>query len=217
MIEPTWRWYPNPQTKGIDAMLTKIRRNTLVLLPFLLVVGAGCLFNPDKKEVVEEEVREQILPNDQPENLIKNLQAIYNDKVFSAGERNVLYADLFSADNTSLPPFLFNFQPVDVEPGEEPSWGLDAELRAHENMFRALEDRNIHSLELTIEQRPPEPLEFPGPGQEDWVEILATNVFLRLMFNPQDGLLVDGGQAEFLLAPADGRWYLVDWKDLPRP
>ena len=55
------------------------------------------------------------------------------------------------------------------------------------------------------------------PDKENWVEIFATNVNLRLMFNPQDGLLVDGGQADFEISTAAGRWYMNNWVDLPRP
>jgi len=189
----------------------------VLLLTLGLVLASGCIFSP-KEDPPRPDPPPAIPEPITPEAVIEALQVIYNDQVRNALERRDLYENLFSpADHASVPGYIFRFQPIDVEPGEEPTWGLDSELSAHENMFRAQENRDIFSLELTIQHTPPELLEFPPIGQEDWVRIFATNVFLRLMFNPQDGLLVDGGQAEFLLAPADGRWYLVDWKDLPRP
>jgi hypothetical protein len=61
-------------------------------------------------------------------------------------------------------------------------------------------------------------LEPPETGREGWKEIFATNVYLRTMFNPEDGLEVNGAQGEFLFAPAeDGRYAIAEWWDLPRP
>ena len=84
-------------------------------------------------------------------------------------------------------------------------------------MFEAQQPRQIFSLSLTIQRLPPEPVELPGPGQEEWRQIFATNVNLRLLFAPDDGLEVQGAQAEFITAQADDRWYLVEWTDLPSP
>ncbi len=153
-----------------------------------------------------------------PEDLILDLAMIYNDQVRAAAERLQLYTDLFPpAAHDSLPGFVFNFQPVDIPPDGEPSWGLEAELLTHQHIFQAQENREIFTLELHIDHSPANAVEYPESGQEGWQEILATNVNLRLMFNPEDGLLVDGGQASFLFSRADDRWYINEWTDLARP
>ncbi len=187
-----------------------------VICVSLLPLG-GC-DDDNPTDPISELPPPSIPPPTSPENLIEALQVIYNDPVRTAEERLEAYRSLFSpANHDSLPDFLFRFQPSDVAPGEDPTWGLDAELQAHQNMFAAQTNRDIFSIELTIQYNPATELQFPEPGQENWREVFATNVFLRLMFNPQDGLLVDGGQAKFLCAPADGRWYIVEWMDIARP
>ncbi len=154
-------------------------------------------------------------PPTSPENLIEALQVIYNDQVRSAAERLQAYQNLFApADHDSLPGFIYRFHVGGV--GQQ-VWGLDSELQAHDNMFQAQANRDVLSLELSIQYELGTPLEFPEPGHENWQVIFATSVYLRLMFNPQDGLLVDRAQATFQCAPADGRWYICDWEDLPRP
>ena len=61
-------------------------------------------------------------------------------------------------------------------------------------------------------------LDPPQPGRDGWKEIFVSNVHLRLMFNFEDGLEVNGGQAEFLFPPpVGGRWTIGEWIDLPRP
>jgi hypothetical protein len=187
-----------------------------ILVASTFTLTAGCIFSPDEKEP-EPDPPDPIPTPTIPDNVIAALEVIYNDKTRGANERFQAYENLFPpADDDSL-SFIFFFQPDDIEPGEEGSWGLAGELEAHRNMFRAQEEGQIYSLELRIQRQPPEELEFPQPGQENWVQIFATNVNLRLMFNPNDGLLVDGGQAEFKLAPKNNRWYMTEWKDLPRP
>jgi len=195
------------------------RRQLLFLagaLACLLALLTAC--DDDSLKPGPEEVGPLTLQATAPESLITGLMRVYNDVLHDAAERHAFYADLFPpAAHDSLPGFIFHFQSVDVEPGEEATWGLDAELSAHENMFNAQAARDIYSLALSLGYAAPEPLGFPEPGQEDWVMIFVSNCYLRLMFNPQDGLQIDGGQAEFILAPADDRWYIVDWTDLPRP
>ena len=149
---------------------------------------------------------------------ITALEVIYNDQVRSATERRQEYEELFPPrDHTTLPGFKFQLQPGDAQELGIENWGIDPELTIHENMFAAQESRQIFSLSLAIVRLPPEPLDFPPLGQEEWRKIFATNVSLKLLFAPDDGLEVTGGQAEFLTAPADDRWYLVEWTDLPPP
>jgi hypothetical protein len=188
------------------------------LLALTLSLTAGCLFSPEEETGDPPPPPPPVIPPPTTEdNIIEALEVIYNDKVRSANERYLEYANLFPPEEDQELSFLFIFQPDDVEPGEEPTWGLSGELDAHQNMFRAQENREIFSLELAIIRQPAGPIEFPDPGQEDWTQILATNVNLRLMLNANDSFLVDGGQADFKFAPKNDRFYLVEWKDLPRP
>jgi len=194
---------------------------TLALVPMLvgLVTGAGCIFDP-KDEPPQQDPPPEILPRTSPENVLKNLQAIYNDKVRTAIDRRQIYEQ-------QLPPepppaqgqaFIFNFQPADIAGGLPPSWGRDDELAAHRAMFDAQESGGIYSLELRITNNPAADLNPPESGREGWKEVFATNVYLRLMFNLEDGLEVNGGQAEFKFAPpVDGLYVINDWTDLPRP
>jgi hypothetical protein len=153
----------------------------------------------------------------QPENLLSRLAEVYNMTGRNADDRLADYAELFpAADDDSL-SFLFIFQPDDVAPGEDPTWGLDGELNAHQNMFQAQEDGQLHSLQLALTHQPPQPIANPEPHQQNWVGIFVINVNLRLMLNANDGFLVDGTQADFKMAPRGGRWYIVEWRDLPRP
>jgi hypothetical protein len=91
-------------------------------------------------------------------------------------------------------------------------------MAAHDGMFSAQDNGNIYSLALAITHGPAIDLDPPQQGREGWKEIFADHVHLRLMFNPEDGLEVNGGQAEFLFPPpVGGRWFIGEWKDLPRP
>lgn len=199
-------------------MLSSLRRTLLLVMPVMLIAGSGCIFSPDEDNDPPEIDPDPIPQPTSPENLIEALQVIYNDKVRNSSERGEAYENLFPPEDHEDLTFEFRFQPADVgREGIPESWGRDSEIAAHRNMFRAQEDRQIHSLTLTITHLPPEdPLDPPAPGAK---EIFATNVHLRLMFNPEDGLEVNGGQARFFAAPEtdNSRWYLVKWEDLERP
>jgi len=193
---------------------------TLALVPMLvgLVTGAGCIFSPDEEDPPGDTPPE-IVPRTSPENVLKNLQAIYNDKVRSAIDRRTLYEQQLPPEGAPVDvAFKFNFQPADIEQGLPPSWGVDSELAAHRAIFDAQETGDIYSLELRITNNPAADLSPPEVGREGWKEIFATNVYLRLMFNLEDGLEVNGGQAEFKFAPpVEGLFVINDWTDLPRP
>jgi hypothetical protein len=199
------------------------RRFPIIALVSMLmgwVLSTGCIFSPDE-EPPPPQVPPEIVPRTSPENVLKNLQAIYNDKVRSAIERREFYEQLLPPDPPAVPPdeaFLFFFQPVDIAAGLPPSWPKDQEIAAHDAIFRAQESGDIYSLELRITHNDAEPLNPQQPGREDWQEIFATNVYLRLMFNLEDGLEVNGGQAEFrFAAPVDSLYVINEWTDLPRP
>ena len=93
-------------------MLTEPRRSLFVALAALLALGfSGCIFSPDEEPDPPPPPPPEILPNTSPENLIKNLQTIYNDEVRNASERLIIYQDLFppadEATDPELPGFLF--------------------------------------------------------------------------------------------------------------
>jgi hypothetical protein len=51
-----------------------------------------------------------------------------------------------------------------------------------------------------------------------WQEVFAPFVYLRLMFNIQEGIEVNGSQGRFLFPPAEsGRFKIAEWSDLPNP
>src|SRR4030095_7727563 len=114
--------------------------------------------------------------------------------------------------------FDFNFIPVDIQNGLPPSWGLDAELAAHRAIFEAQSAGDVYSLELRITHNAAQDLTPPEPGRRGRKEVFAPTVYLRLMFNIEDGMEVTGGQANFLFPPAhDGKFKIAEWFDLPRP
>ncbi len=159
-----------------------------------------------------------IPPPGSPESVLDAIAAIYNDTERSAAERAAAYTELFAPGAHDLPEFNFELQPYDVQNGLPPEWGLTTESAVHDALFAAQERGEIFSLQMRMTFGVPSDPDPPVPGQEDWKEIFVTNFNLRLMFNPNDGLEVNGSQAEVLLAPASGgRWYMVEWQDLPRP
>jgi hypothetical protein len=195
----------------------------LALVPMLtaFLAGAGCIFSPDE-EPTPQPTPEELKPRTTPDNVIADLEIIYNDKVRSATERRELYQSLLPPDG--VPPgnaFLFHFQPADIIAHQLPeSWPKDEEIAAHDRIFHAQDNGQIYSLELRVTRNPAADLNPPQVGREGWKEIFATNVYLRLMFNVDDGLEVNGGQAEFLFAPPDtttGLFVINDWTDLPHP
>jgi hypothetical protein len=207
--------FGNATTEEVILVIEHKTRTAWLVIVTLVVIAtsfAGCSDD-------EEATTAPPTPPDfsQPENLLSRLEEIYNMPGNDANARYLAYQELFPPAADDSLSFLFIFQPDDVEPGEDPSWGLSGELEAHLNMFTAQASEEIFSLQLALTQQPPEPIEFPDPGQENWVGIFVSNVNLRLMLTANDGFLVDGGQANFKMAPKEGRWFITEWKDLPRP
>lgn len=201
------------------------RRASLLLLAALACTVLAC---DDDDPVTPEPPWPPLAPTP-PENVLANLVTIYNDKEHTTAKRMAAYEDLFLHPDAAppWPGFIFRFQPADMLQGLPPTWGLDAELEAHRGLFSALERAEIYSLELRITHGETEPIA-DDPDKVDWEEIFATNVYLRLMFNPNDGLEVNGGQASFEFAPDPalppaegarfyGRYWIGEWTDLPRP
>ena len=190
------------------AKTPSLGRRMIPVLMVGLLLAAGC-----NEETTQPEDDSLVLPAlTSPENVISAIQVIYNDKTHSKDDRLAAYASLFDS------AFVFHFQPADVAQGLPPSWGLEDELAAHDAMFGAQAAGNIYSLELRIIHDPAQDLTPPETGREGWKEVFATNVYLLLMFNTQDGFEVNGAQAEFKFPPAEGGQFRIgDWTDLPRP
>lgn len=201
------------------------RRLCLVLLATLAFAVLAC----DDDPVAPEPPAWSLLPSTPPENLLKNLQTIYNDREHSVAERLAEYEKLLLHPSSAppFPGFRFNLQPADIAQGLPDSWGLDGELEAHRGLFTAQADSNIYSLTLRITYGQTERID-GDPERVDWEGIFASNVYLRLMFNPNDGLEVNGGQASFEFAPDTskppaegarfyGGYWIAEWTDLPRP
>ena len=150
-----------------------------------------------------------------PENLITNIKILYTDKIRTAVERRIEYEKLLAppAGCDTCEAFLFDFQPIDEQTqGTPDTWGRDQEIQANANIFQAQTNGDIYELTLEIQVLPPADLN----GRPGWKEIFATNVHLRLLLTPQDGFEINGGQAQFRVYPAQGRWWIGEWIDLPR-
>ena len=147
-----------------------------------------------------------------PESLLCSMEALYNDTLRTVTDRLSLYADLFSKD------FIFHLQPGDIQNGLPPSWGTDAEIEALRAIFTAQDNGEIYSLRLSLVYDSAQDVDPPQQDREGWKEIFVTNLYLRLMFNPEDGLEVNAHQAEVhFQPPTEGRWTIGEWWDLPRP
>ncbi len=159
-----------------------------------------------------------IPPPARPVDVIRAIEVIYSDQVRTAAERVAAYQGLLASDAAGLPDFTFKLQPADIMNGLPAAWGYATEVAVHEGIFGAQESGDVFSLTARLQLLPPSDPDPPVPGQEGWKQVFATNTYLRLMFSPNDGLEVNGGQAEFLVAPAAaGRWYVAEWQDLARP
>ena len=146
-----------------------------------------------------------------PENLIFNLEAVYNDRVRQPEERLAAFQDLFAPDLAFIVP------PADLGRGLPASWGLETEVAIHRRMFEAQARREIRSLALVLAHPPAAQLDPPQEGRDDWKEVFVPMVALRLLWNAADGLDATGGQCRFLAEPRAGRWYIREWIELQRP
>ncbi len=177
----------------------------------LSLSGAGCLFSPDKDTNPPGPEPEPIPAPTTPDNLLKALKVIYNDKVRSATERRIAYENLLSPD------FIFYFQPVDYDSCGCQDWGRDEDIQSAANIFQQQDDGLIYSLRLDLQYGDPTDIDPPDPNKPGWKRIFVSNVFLELLRDPNNGFVVNGGQAEFEMQPLNNRWYIARWRDLPRP
>jgi hypothetical protein len=188
-----------------------------ILLALLLAV-AGCDDDATKPDPEDNDPPAIPAPTT-PENVVSAIEVIYNDDVRSPQERLDAYASLLPGN--SAPPeeaFIFVFMPADIQNGLPPTWGLNEELAVHRAIFDAQGAGDIHSLELRIVHNPAQDLTPSEAGREGWKQVFATNVYLRLMFDMNNGLEVNGGQSMFLFPPPqEGKFNIAEWRDLPRP
>ncbi len=165
------------------------------------------LFHPEPGTVIP--------PPESPLALIEAIHVVYNSRLHTAAERVAGYRELLAPGAPDFPDFVFHFLPGT---GLPESWGFADELAAHEGLFTVQENGGVYSLALIVQCEPPRDPDPPIPGGEGWQEVFASNTYLRLMFNPNNGLEVNGAQGRFLMMPASGgRWYIAEWWDLPRP
>jgi hypothetical protein len=143
-----------------------------------------------------------------PDRLLSTMELAYNNKAQGAAQRLAsIRGVLVPDDHPTLPPYVHDLD------GEQ-SWDLQSELHWHEELFQAYERGEIDSLSLSIQRELPQPLQFPPPGREEWKTINATSLILRIVRDHGNDTELRG-QAEFLVAPADDRWYIVHWQSLP--
>jgi hypothetical protein len=159
-----------------------------------------------------------IPPPTSPENLVRAIEVIYNDRVRSAAERVEAYAALLAPD--------FVYQPspgdlLDCLP-DGMGLGLAHEIAIHEALFEAQASGEVEALELRITSQPAEDLEPPPPGREGWKRVACT-IDLRLIAHPDHPAGPDirclarrNGLALLLAAPsADrSRWFIAEWVSL---
>jgi len=184
----------------------------------LLAVAVGCDENTQNPDPIDGGGPPEIPPASTPENVVKGIEVIYNDRVRNSQQRSDAYASLLTDSSSPSEAFLFVLTPADVQNGLPPAWGLDSELAAHRAIFNALDTGDIYSLELRIVHDAAQDLTPPEAGRAGWTQVFATNVYLRLMFDLNNGLEVNGGQAKFMFPPArNGKFKIAQWDDLPRP
>ena len=192
-------------------MTNVIRR--ILLLGMFFVALVAC---DDDGSTVPEPQPPGLRPLTAPENLVYNIEVLYNDEVRTAAERRIEYEKLLAppAGRDTCRSFFFEFMAPD-EQGTPDLWGRDQEIQAHANIFQSQASGEIYSLALEIEVLPPEDLN--NPERPGWKEVFATNVHLRLLTNPYDGFEVIGGQEIFRTYPAGEHWVIGEWIELPRP
>lgn len=175
------------------------------LLALLFVGLAACDDSP-----TDPEVRLWWNPVPPPENLVRSIEVIYNDKVRTAAERIAAYENLFA------PSFVYTCESAGDTCGCQ-DWGRDEEIQAHRKIFQAQDSVQIYSLTLDIKFSPAKDLDPPDPARPGWKQVFAGNISLVLPETPNDGYALNGAQAEFLMQPSNGRWFISEWRDLPRP
>ena len=190
-----------------------------LLVPILLLLGAGCLFSPDKGGD-DEDVVDVYLPNTSIANVLANLITAYEDRNF--GE----YEKLFDQEL-----FTFEVSEIDIG-GPEPLplfWGWPVERSSADNMFASEE---VLSIELDFTFPTPRPVEEADGVDEFDVDMMTFLTTLELIItadnpedpNDQNTFIVEGDRHEFFFKEypdetieGEPVWRIVLWRDQALP
>jgi hypothetical protein len=174
-----------------------------LLIIFILLYTKGCVnpFNPEINEGIEIGHGR---PNISPYNVLRNLEAAYNQMNLDLYISTLDKDFHFSANDDVIPQLGKNW------------WGYDVEIEFHRNLFsRGSTNRhfpvpNMILLNLTI---PPDTDWFDDNevGHENWV-VIRCGFYLRLSFTAHEDM-VASGFARFHMKPVDGQWYIGKWVD----
>lgn len=167
----------------------------------LLLVGLAACDDETPTQPIPE--RTWLLPPTSPENVIRNIEFIYDDTLHTAAERSAAFEDLLS------PFFLFHFQPIDQQACGCENWGREEEVQTHSRLFHAQESGEIYSLRLDIKISPAEDV----PNMPGLKRVFA-DIFLEVLQGPNEGYVVRS-RAEFLMELRGERWLIREWYDLP--
>ena len=167
-----------------------------ILILFLLAI-IGCADDPMAPEPIPIEP----LPPS-PASPLRDICALFNDRLRSAAERTRIYRSLFSPGIAFICPdsvvidCAFPFQPEQAS-----------------EIFDELAAGVLSEANVRITNDPPHPLDPPVKGRETWWEIPVTDIKVRLSTNIGDGLELIGGRARVLVAPqADDGWVITEWR-----
>jgi Tol biopolymer transport system component len=117
-------------------------------------------------------------------------------------------------DHPTVPVFMFRYGGDDL--GTPPiRWGLAEEVDLHRSLFNGQDRDKVTVLALSLSYSPPRDLDPPIPGRGGWKESFVSSSFLIIEQAGEEATRVVIEDTRFLMAPADGRWYLVDWYEYP--
>lgn len=186
-----------------------MRPRRILLFVLTVVLAAGGCSRKQHPVAPTPTADEELTPRGylspaQPMNVIANLEAAYANRDIDA------YRELFA------PEFVFRFQPKDARELGRESWGLEDELRSAERLFESSEVRWV-VIRLTKLFVAPA----TARGLEHTTMVVVAHTFLRIERAGKPTLQVNGDRQEFYLREVaeqgEGRWLIVEWRDLPRP
>ncbi|GAB1468949.1 hypothetical protein MASR2M64_17170 [Candidatus Cloacimonadota bacterium] len=183
----------------------------LLLLSFMLFSGCNNPFRPKLNDISGPN---NIMLNDTPEKLLRNLERAYQEKNID------IYLSLLHPD--------FRFELIASEVSQigvdldgdhikDAYWGYDLEREYTTRMFTDGSSDGLYPppddivLSLTI---PPQNKweQDPALGHEDWIIITCT-FNLTLSYTATNSSLNANGRASFYLRPVGNRWYIAIWRD----
>ncbi|MDD3051647.1 MAG: hypothetical protein PHR06_10945 [Candidatus Cloacimonetes bacterium] len=184
----------------------------LTLLSTLFTIGCKNPFNPKQSSL---SVHSSWLPNNSPENVLKNLENAYNrkdlDLYTSILDKN-FHFELISSEAPELNAGI----DLDGDGYPDSWWGYQTEIEYHTNLFRdgSTDGRFPPPDEiLLLLSIPPEELWLVSDveGQDGW-RIITCDFTLTLKFFTMVNQTASG-YATFYLKPENGKWSLAIWRD----